>query len=121
MDYDTVPLDQLELAKWTLDNAERILRTPRPDGWTTRWLEVLHDLAESGEHHDFPPFGYGDDTSVGLVKIICNAVISSGAIRHGAECFNFHFPQELDEEYLIVWDGYTQGKDDKAQPWDYTD
>ena len=26
-----------------------------------------------------------------------------GAVRHGAECFNFYFPQELDPEFLVVW------------------
>jgi len=32
---------------------------------------------------------------------------SCGAVRHGAECFNFMFPQDLDEEFLIVWDGFS--------------
>jgi hypothetical protein len=26
----------------------------------------------------------------------------TGAVRHGAECFNFYFPQELDDEFLVV-------------------
>ena len=30
-----------------------------------------------------------------------------GAVRHGAECFNFYFPQELDAEFLVVWDGFS--------------
>ena len=30
----------------------------------------------------------------------------SGAVRHGPECFNFYFPQDLDDEYLIVWSGF---------------
>ena len=29
-----------------------------------------------------------------------------GAVRHGAECFNYLFPQELDPEFLVIWDGY---------------
>ena len=32
-------------------------------------------------------------------------ILGSGAIRHGAECFNYFFPQEMDEEFLVVWDG----------------
>lgn len=28
-----------------------------------------------------------------------------GAVRHGAECFNFYFPQELDPDFLVVWEG----------------
>mmetsp|Transcript_20561 Transcript_20561/g.28624 ORF Transcript_20561/g.28624 Transcript_20561/m.28624 type:complete len:164 (+) Transcript_20561:1674-2165(+) len=31
-------------------------------------------------------------------------LVGSGAVRHGAECFNFVFPQELDEEFLIISD-----------------
>jgi len=41
------------------------------------------------------------------------ATVESGAVRHGAECFNYHHPQERDEDYLVVWDGY----DDI--PWRY--
>lgn len=25
-----------------------------------------------------------------------------GAVRHGAECFNYYFPQDLDEEFLVI-------------------
>lgn len=113
MEYESLPPDQSELAIWALERTEEILQNPDSRSWTERWLGVLHDLAESGEHHDFPEFGYGDNTSVGLVRVITQAVLSSGAIRHGAECFNFHFPQELDDEYLIVWEGC------KGDPWMY--
>jgi hypothetical protein len=27
---------------------------------------------------------------------------TNGAVRHGAECFNFYFPQELDQEFLVI-------------------
>ena len=37
-----------------------------------------------------------------------------GAVRHGAECFNFYFPQEMDDEFLVVWDGLV-GTD--GVPW----
>jgi CRP-like cAMP-binding protein len=121
MEYDPLPADQVELAKWALDHTEEILKTPSEKSWTARWLEVLHDLADSGEHHVFPDFGYGDGTSVELVKIICSAVVNSGAIRHGAECFNFHFPQELDDEFLIVWDKLCDSEDSQAPPWTYVD
>jgi hypothetical protein len=26
----------------------------------------------------------------------------NGAVRHGAECFNYYFPQDLDEEFLVI-------------------
>jgi hypothetical protein len=27
---------------------------------------------------------------------------TSGAVRHGAESFNYYFPQELDDEFLVI-------------------
>jgi len=38
---------------------------------------------------------------------------ATGAVRHGAESFNLYFPQELDEEYLIVWEKFPD------KPWAY--
>jgi len=38
---------------------------------------------------------------------------ASGAMRHGAECFNYYFPQHLDEEFMIIWDGLPD------DPWVY--
>ena len=28
-------------------------------------------------------------------------------MRHGAECFNYYFPQDLDDQFLVVWSGYS--------------
>lgn len=39
----------------------------------------------------------------------------SGAVRHGAECFNFYFPQELDEEFLVI----SENIPDSVVPWKY--
>merc|ERR1712054_733462 len=93
MVYEGVPADQLTIASWSLERTAEILATPSAASWTERWSNVLHDLAEQGEHHEFPEFGYGDQTSVNLVQEIANSTLASGAIRHGAECFNYHFPQ----------------------------
>ncbi|KAK7254752.1 hypothetical protein SO694_00130032 [Aureococcus anophagefferens] len=38
-----------------------------------------------------------------------SAATACGAVRHGAECYNLYFPQELDDEYLVVWDGFPGG------------
>lgn len=35
----------------------------------------------------------------------------TGAVRHGAECFNYYFPQDLDAEYLVIWHGF------EKKPW----
>jgi hypothetical protein len=34
----------------------------------------------------------------------------NGAVRHGAECFNYYFPQELDDEFLVISDHIEEGK-----------
>jgi hypothetical protein len=60
-----------------------------------------------------PKYGFGDATSYRLIESVVRATHESGAVRHGSECFNFYFPQELDDDYLVVWEGF----DDK--PWDY--
>jgi hypothetical protein len=39
-----------------------------------------------------------------------------GAVRHGAECFNFYFPQELDEEFLVISENIGGNV-----PWKYVD
>ena len=56
---------------------------------------------------NLPKYGFGDATSYRLCGDAVKATLSSGAVRHGAECFNFYFPQELDDEYLVVWEGLT--------------
>merc|ERR1719329_950580 len=62
---------------------------------------------------DFPRCGFGDAASYALTEEIVDATKETGAVRHGAECFNFFFPQELDTKYLVVWHGFPN------QPWEY--
>merc|ERR1712113_322458 len=61
-----------------------------------------------------PRYGFGDATSYAFIKNVVESTKESGAVRHGAECFNFYFPQELDEDYLVVWEGFDEGKN-----WEY--
>ena len=37
-------------------------------------------------------------------------------MRHAAECFNYYFPQELDEEFLVLWHGFDQVRDLPISP-----
>merc|ERR1712232_169124 len=96
-----------------MKHVENILDTPQNHSWTSRWLEVLKTETERGMKVEVPRYGFGDATSYGFIKDVVEATKDTGAVRHGAECFNYFFPQELDVEYLIVWDGF-EGKD-----WDY--
>merc|ERR1712045_540743 len=57
--------------------------------------------------------GFGDPTSIRLIQDVIKATQECGAIRHGSECFNWGLPQEMEDDFLVVWDGF----DDK--PWRY--
>lgn len=107
MEYSPLPKDQQELMQWCLDHTADIIGMPQRKSWTTRWLEVLKDEASmKGKTVEIPKLGFGDPTSVKLIGDVVKVTESCGAIRHGAECFNFYFPQELDDEFMVVWDGY---------------
>lgn len=115
MQYKPLEQNQLDLAHWLLDRTREILADPSQHGWTTRWLEVRRVAEEQGHHVDVPKFGFGDATSYSCIEEIIKYVKDCGAVRHGAECFNFYFPQELDDEYLIVWNEFPD------KPWAYMD
>lgn len=115
MKYEPLPASQGQLATWSLEHARSVLSEPGEVSWTARWLEILKKEAEKGFHPEFPKYGFGDPTSYRLIGDVVQATISCGAVRHGAECFNFYFPQELDNEYLVVWEDFPD------KPWDYKD
>ena len=54
-----------------------------------------------------PAVSFSSSSSrMSLQCFLCIVFSASQAVRHGAESFNFYFPQDLDPEYLVVWDGY---------------
>lgn len=113
MNYEPVPEDQQKIVCWMLEQSEQVLKTPDHNPWTVRWLDVLKKEGERGFHPKFPKYGFGDPTSYRLIGDIVTETMACGAIRHGAECFNYYFPQELDDDYLLVWDGFPD------KPWAY--
>lgn len=99
---------------WSLDKTETVLRNPDHQAWTSRWIDILRIENENGFHPKAPyPYGFGDKTSIEQIKGVVEATKACGAVRHGPECFNFHFPQELDDEFLVVWGNF------KEKPWSY--
>mmetsp|Transcript_55667 Transcript_55667/g.120249 ORF Transcript_55667/g.120249 Transcript_55667/m.120249 type:complete len:673 (-) Transcript_55667:57-2075(-) len=106
MEFEPLPEDVCKLAMWCLNHTEKILKDPDEYGWTTRWIDILHGELAKGFKVDIPRFGFGDPTTYGIISDMVGATASCGAVRHGAECFNFYFPQELDEEYLVIWEGF---------------
>ena len=115
--FAPMPADQLSLIDWSCTQIESILRSQsgRPSGasWTKRWLEVLKKASDSGFKPEMPPYGFGDPTTYSIMQSVAQTLFVSGAVRHGAECSNFYFPQELDSDFLITWEGFG------TVPWRY--
>jgi hypothetical protein len=49
-----------------------------------------------------PKYGFGDPKSYEIMRHAVKRLEEFGAVRHGAECFNYYFPQDLDDEYLVI-------------------
>jgi hypothetical protein len=114
-----LPRQQVELLEWCVSNIGSVLDKQKASqnkskDWTSSWLEVLKSSSSAGFHPVVPPFGFGDGKSYSITEYIVSQLQASGAVRHGAECFNYYFPQELDEEFLLVCDSLP-GK----VPWKY--
>ena len=108
--YDApLPEHQVQLMKKLVDNIEAILETSNEKNWTSRWFEVMKDnlVKDSSylksSHTKMPEYGYGDPKSYEITKGAVEQ-IKSNAVRHGAECFNYYFPQEIDDHFLLVSD-----------------
>ena len=121
-DFNRLPAEQIKLVGWELENIEAMLLKATDEKkkggaekvtpWMNGWIERLRIEQEQGVK---PPeaglLGYGDPTSCFVMSEAVTWTRSIGAVRHSAECFNFHFPQCLDEEYLVTWDGF-EGPED---------
>ena len=96
-----------------------ILSSPASmDSWTVRWLDVLKlKASKNSKKNATPQYGYGDSKSYDMMEAVARRLEgANGAVRHGPECFNLVFPQEIDDQYLIVCDSLP-GK----IPWKYVD
>lgn len=102
-----LPRQQEDLMMWCVDKIEEILSDchKSADTWTVRWMEVKKRAALSGNiSFDSPPYGYGDPKSYGIMEKAALRLKGTGAVRHGSECFNYAFPQEIDETFLLISD-----------------
>mmetsp|Transcript_116694 Transcript_116694/g.182384 ORF Transcript_116694/g.182384 Transcript_116694/m.182384 type:complete len:1063 (-) Transcript_116694:255-3443(-) len=113
MNYAELADEQTELVDWCLEATRNILRTSGSETWMSRWLDFLKSEHRKGFNPNTPKTGFGDPTSVRLIEDVIAQTSACGAVRHGAECFNYYFPQDLDEEYLVVWDEFP------GIPWKY--
>ena len=96
------------MMKDLLVSIEKILKSPDDESWTSRWLGVLKDSAMKNKSYPpMPKYGYGDKVSYSIMEGAISRFVDknkNGAIRHGAECFNYYFPQEIDDHFLVVSD-----------------
>mmetsp|Transcript_8420 Transcript_8420/g.20684 ORF Transcript_8420/g.20684 Transcript_8420/m.20684 type:complete len:367 (-) Transcript_8420:373-1473(-) len=114
-----VPEDQVNVSRWMVEQIETILDKRDNDSWTSRWLDVLKDSNDKGFHPTVPPFGYSDPKTRFIFKHAIDRLSVTGAVRHGAECYNYNFPQDLDEELLVISDELPEGYN--ACNWTYVD
>jgi len=107
--YDQpLPSDQVEMMKHVVAATELLLETPNEKSWTSRWLDVLKEYeVKKKSRAPMPEYGYGDKVSYSILEGAVARFVNknkNGAIRHGAECFNYYFPQEIDDHFLVVSD-----------------
>jgi len=116
VDYpEPLPKDQVDLVKWLLTQITTILDSPiTSQSWTSRWLAVLKESTAKGFHPEIPKLGFGDPKSYAIMEQVVARTKDTGAVRHGAECFNYYFPQELDERFLVISDHL-----ENNLPWKY--
>mmetsp|Transcript_12045 Transcript_12045/g.28556 ORF Transcript_12045/g.28556 Transcript_12045/m.28556 type:complete len:923 (+) Transcript_12045:626-3394(+) len=113
-----LPRDQEKLMMWCVDHIEEILedqkRNPtNSDTWTVRWLDVKKKATAEGFNVELPEYGFGDPKSTSIMEHAALKLKSTGAVRHGSECFNYDFPQEIDDMFLLISDTL------KPVPWKY--
>lgn len=111
--HEPLGTQELSMLNMCLNEIEGILATPKEgSSWTQRWLDVKKKHCED-DHHEMPPFGYADPRSYKIMTGAVHRLKSNGAVRHGPECFNYSFPQDLDDQYLVVSDAFP------GVPWRY--
>lgn len=103
-----IPPDQVELVKWSVKNISEVLderaASQSDSGWMKNWFEVLKKAALKNYVPITPKYGNGDPKSYEIIEIAVSRLKGTGCVRHGAECFNWYFPQEIDDEFLVISD-----------------
>ena len=122
-----LPPEQVKMMSWCIDTIEQVLddvkaqpAEKRQDAtWTGQWLERLKkERTENNFKPTTPKYGFADPKSYAIMSHAVHTLKGNGCVRHGAECFNYYFPQDLDEYFLVVsydirnggnrWDTFTE-------------
>ena len=100
--HSPLPDDQVKMVHHMVDDIEKILNDcseGNSTNWTAGWL---NEMKRHKTHIKMPKYGFGDPKSYAIMKYAVHRLEEFGAVRHGAECFNYYFPQELDDEFLVI-------------------
>lgn len=102
--------ENLDVMKQGISGIEDILSDKsNKESWVVQWI----DLKKRKKFNPtIPKFGFGDPVSYDVMGNACDRLIRNGAVRHGSESFNYGFPQDLDEDFLVISnsDGVLSGK-----------
>ena len=94
---EPIPEEQVELLKWSLKNIGETLdersKTQSKVGWMEGWFNVTKEAALKGYYPKTPKYGNGDPKSYEIFEVAASRLQDTGCVRHGAECFNWWFPQ----------------------------
>eukprot|EP00985_Skeletonema_marinoi_P013315 scaffold6578_cov141-Skeletonema_marinoi.AAC.13 len=103
---DPLGEQELSMLKWCVDEVEGILdNTEEGKCWTRHWLDVKKNYAFDPRFQiPMPKMGYADPRSSAMLKGAVYSLRQNGAVRHGPECFNYSFPQHLDDKFLVISD-----------------
>jgi len=98
--------EELSMLKWCVDEIEGVLDSPDiGKSWTQHWLEVRKRYAfDSRFQKPMKKMGYADPRSREMMKGAVYSLKDNGAVRHGPECFNYSFPQQMDDKFLVISD-----------------
>lgn len=93
-----IPKDQVELVRWCVANIGEVLHAReapnlKKEGWVDAWFKVLKSAAMKGYYPKTPKYGNGDPKSYKIIELAVSRLNETGCVRHGAECFNWFFPQ----------------------------
>lgn len=100
--HNPLPDEQVKMVHHMVDDIEKILKDcseGNSTNWTTGWL---NEMKRHKTLTKMPKYGFGDPKSYAIMKYAVHRLEEFGAVRHGAECFNYYFPQELDDEFLVI-------------------
>eukprot|EP00986_Skeletonema_menzelii_P006219 scaffold2344_cov149-Skeletonema_menzelii.AAC.4 len=107
---DPLADQELSVLKWCVDEIEGVLDNNKDKGaegagWTRQWLDVKKKYAFDPRFQvPVPKMGYADPRSSAMMKGAVYSLRENGAVRHGPECFNYAFPQPLDDKFLVISD-----------------